>query len=338
MAITRFNPIVSAELTRAISPETMMHYAQNPDSPVTAILYPTAAERYFTALGDFEKASFSRRLRVENRLAIAFNVLFDAALFGLVDDLQNAWVDRDQPLPEQPDHMPEDYERASSAFQLAVRDACELEAMDEPLASAVRLARTFPGATGSLADLQAWTSRALERFAPDGLTVATRAQTGLTILGARLLWSMRIYWGTAVSLADAAGTLQRLGDAEFSGATGREEGFTRYARALVLLLNEAHAEDGLHVALAELEKSIACFRRSRGDFPYILNKRLSETHELIGRALYHRGEYHSAGYHFDQARELEKMKAEPGVPVARALKPRSKRGWRAAFRSLVGKG
>src|SRR5262245_57833833 len=83
-----------AQLAQAVSPDAMMHYAQNPVSRETAILYPLAAERYFTALGDLKNAAFSRRLRVENRIAIAFDLLFDTALFDLVDDLQNAWVDR----------------------------------------------------------------------------------------------------------------------------------------------------------------------------------------------------------------------------------------------------
>ena len=83
MAILNIHPPISgivldpAQLAQAISPDAMMHYAQNPVSRETSILYPLAAERYFTALGDLKNAAFSRRLRVENRIGIAFDVLFE---------------------------------------------------------------------------------------------------------------------------------------------------------------------------------------------------------------------------------------------------------------------
>ncbi|HEX5037010.1 MAG TPA: hypothetical protein VFX30_07605 [bacterium] len=329
MAILNINPLLTS---------TLMHQALNPVSLETSISYPILAETCFTALGDGESASFARRLRVENRIGVAFNVLFDATLFGFVDDLQNAWIDRSRTQSETPSHMPEDYDRAASAFRLAVSDGRELDRIDESLAAALDLAQTFSGSVGSLSNFQDWTARALELFLPEDRPAVTRTQTCLTLLGARLLWNRGIFYGASRSLGVAAEALRGEETESQPPEAAREEGFVRYARALVLLLNKVPDFERLHGALGELEESIACFRRSREAFPYILHKRLSEAHKILGRAHHDEGDLRTAAYHFGQAREIGKRKLEPGIPEARALPRGSNKGWKAALRSIFGKG
>jgi tetratricopeptide (TPR) repeat protein len=321
----------------------MMHYAQNPVSPETAILYPLAAERYFMALGDLKNAAFSRRLRVENRIGIAFDVLFDTTLFDLVEDLQNAWIDRGKSAPQELDYRAEDYDRAATAFQLAARDAQELDEVDQDLAAVLALVRTFPDAVGTFSGLSGWMSLAFQHFLPERAAAVTHRQAGLAVLGAHLLWKARIVHGAAMYLAAAARALRMTGermsdDTPQSREMSREEGFVRYAWSLALLINDDGDLDSLYAAMEELGESIACFRRARGAFPAILHKRLSETHDLMGHAHHRGGNMRAAAYHFGQAREIKGRKGSAGIPEARVLPRRSNKGWKAALRSLLGKG
>lgn len=349
MAILNIHPPISgivldpAQLAQAISPDAMMHYAQNPVSRETSILYPLAAERYFTALGDLKNAAFSRRLRIENRIGIAFDVLFDTTLFDLVEDLQNAWIDREKPSPREPDHRAEDYDRAATAFQLAAHEARELDDIDPDLATVLDLVRTFPDAVGTFPGLSEWMSLAFQHFLPERAAAATHRQAGLAVFGAHLLFKARIVNGAAMYLASAARALRTTGEG-MSGDTpqsremSREEGFVRYARSLALLISDGGGLDSLYAAIEELEESIACFRHARGAFPAILHRRLSETHDIMGQAHYRRGDLRSAAYHFGQAREVERREASPGIPKARAFPRGSNKGLRAALRSIFGKG